>query len=360
MTRTTWFGGRRQNSLRLSPVNDASSRTNQYSALMLQHLDVVVEGVEENQCECPFCGGEKSLGFNDVKGLWNCFKCGEGGGAKMLVELLEGNYREPDVDLEQVSAQLRSLKSDPSEPPRVLHDGYLLRYRGHHGAHKLWRARGFDESVCERFELGYDPLAEALTLPYRDPATGQLSGIIFRSTAPVVDGSRYKFPAGFARNRSLYGSWLVDRPSSDKSSALVLAEGPTDAVRTDQAGHPAVAQYGSSIGAGQIRLLHRLEVRNLVLFYDYDRAGLRATEKSLLLAEEFFVEKVRWDRQVYCWHSKVCGCRRASKDTWLEHTASPALCFRMRECRCGRIHEPDPCSLDLKEIDRMLGKTVRV
>lgn len=326
---------------------------------MFDNLNVVVGAGEENQCECPFCGGTASLQFNDVKGLWICFKCGEKGTAKYLIELLEGNYREPDIDLDQISDQLRSLTGDPSEPPRVLHDGYLLRYRSIHGSHESWRARGFDEAACSRWELGYDPLAEVLTLPFRDTATGNLAGVIFRALGPV-DGPRYKFPAGFARNRSLHGSWLLGQTAAHPPERVVLAEGPTDAVRVDQAGHPAVAQYGSSIGSGQSRLLHRLAVRELVLFYDYDRAGLKATERSSVLAEEFFVERVRWDRQKYCWHAKVCGCRSGKrKDVWTDHTYYGS-CYVTRECLCGRIHEPDPCSLDLKEIDTMLGRTVQV
>jgi DNA primase len=327
---------------------------------MHDHLNVVYEGVEEHQAECPFCGGAKSLQFNDVKGVWICFKCGEKGTAKYLAELLNGTYREPDIDLDQISDQLRSLAGDPSEPPRVLHDGYLLRYISRNGAHQYWRARGFDEPTCARWELGHDPLAEAATLPFRDPSSGHLAGVIFRVLGPT-DGPRYKFPAGFPRNRSLHGSWLLGNGAAHPAQPVVLAEGPTDAIRIDQAGHPAVAQYGSSIGSGQVRLLHRLGVRELVLFYDYDRAGLKATERSSVLAEEFFVERVRWDRQTYCWHSSVCGCPSGhkKKDIWQDHTYY-GNCPAGRECRCGRIHEPDPCSLSLKEIDRMLEKTVAV
>lgn len=331
---------------------------------MEQHLTVVSESVDECACECPFCRGSSSLYFNDEKGAWICFKCGEKGSAKSLVEMLAGTYTEPEVALEQISDQLRSLVSNVDDTVRPIHEAHLRRFRQPGRPHELWTARGFDEAACDRWELGYDFLGDALTLPYRDPATGHASGIIRRLVEPG-DGPRYQFPSGFARNRNLYGSWILSEDTlageRHADDPVVLAEGPTDAVRVDQLReHAAVSQYGSSISAGQIRLLHRLDVRRIVLFYDYDRAGLSATEKGSRLAEEFEVATVYWDREKFCWHTKVCGCPRTSKDEFLEHTANLGRCPFPRKCKCGRIHEPDPGSLDLEIIHNMLDKAVAV
>lgn len=342
------------------PWTTVNEGFNQYTGLMLDHLNVVQRGTEENAAECPFCGGRSSLQFNDVKGVWICFKCGESGTAKKLVQLLNGTYAEPEIDLANLSKELRELQEQSYEPARFLPESILLRYSNRTSApHRLWQARGFDKKVCDRWELGFDPLADrggALTLPYRSPDTRHLDGIIFRAVEPG-DGPRYKFPKGFAKAKSLYGSWI---PASYPGT-ITLVEGPTDAIRVDQALHRAMAQYGSSISAGQIRLLHRLGTRRLVLFYDYDRAGLRATEKGEHLADEFEVRRVRWNRKKYCWHGTVCGCPFGfkEKDIWIAHT-STGNCPSMRACKCGRIHEPDPCSLELKEIQNMVKRAVEV
>jgi DNA primase len=346
-------------------VKDQLGRSNRYSEVLYSYLDPGAEQHDEVQCTCPWCGGNSSLWFNDVKGVWHCFKCGEGGNALDLVEKMEGTYREPEIEVEQISAELRSIGRDTHDAPRVLSEAYLRQFRKPGSVHELWAARGFDAAVCDRWELGYDFLGDTLTLPYRAPFTGHVEGIIYRRT-DAGDGPRYKFPAGFARRSSLYGSWLLAPGAMAEGRGPVgevfVEEGPTDAVRVSQTGLDTVAQYGSSISAGQVRLLHRLDVRRLVLFYDYDRAGIRATEKGSRLAEEFEVEKVVWDRDKYCWHNKVCGCdaARRSKDVWLEHTANSQLCTRFRSCKCGRIHEPDPCSLELKEIENMSRKKVKV
>lgn len=315
---------------------------------MNQHLDVIHEGTDECMCACPFCLGSSCLGFNDVKGLWICFKCGEKGTAKTLVEMLEGVYTDPEVELEEISAELRSLERDVQSVQKHLPDTYLRRFSQPGRVHELWRARGFGPAVCDRWELGYDFLTDRLTLPFRDPFTGRLAGVFYRSTGG--EGPRYQYPKGFARSSSLYGSWFLAGSSSQHA---VLNEGPTDAVSVSRCKVFSCAVYGSSVTQGQVRLLHRLGVKTVTAFFDYDRAGLRVTAKAEALAAEFNLEKVVWDRDKYCWHRLVCGCGQCDK-------LDLNVCSRGRKkrCLCGRKHEPDPGSLKPKEIDKMLGRTV--
>jgi DNA primase len=297
---------------------------------MERHLEVVYYSAEECMCTCPFCGGKSSLGFNDVKGLWICFKCGEKGTAKTLVQKLNGKYTEPEADLERLSSELRSLEVVAQQTQTFLPESYLRRFHQKGRVHKLWRDRGFDADVVDRWELGYDFLTGRLSIPFRDPFTRRLAGVIFRAT----DGSvpRYQYPKGFARSRSLYGSWFV-AGSSDKS--VILGEGPTDAINSSRTGANAVSAYGSSLSPGQVRLLHRLGVETVIHFQDYDAAGIQATKKAIeVLGGDFQQEKVVWDREKYCWKSKEV-------------------------CRCSRIHQPDPGGLKVKEIDEMLGRTVK-
>lgn len=333
------------------------SRSNRFSAVMEQHLTVVHQSTEECMCTCPFCEGKASLGFNDVKGVWICFRCGEKGTAKSLVEKLQGVYTEPEVALEALSRELRSLERDVQSGQKSLPESYLRRFHQPGRVHPLWRERGFNRAACDRWELGYDFLTARLALPFRDPFTRELTGVIFRAT----DGSipRYQYPKGFSRSSSLYGSWLV---GAGPAHHVQLVEGPTDAIRVDQAGGLPASQYGSSLSLGQVRLLHRLGITSATFFFDYDRAGLAAVRKAEKVATEFVLDKVVWDNEKYCWHRYVCGCasKTASPAKYKIHTYEISKCDRRKSCRCGRIHEPDPGGLELKEIDGMLGRTVEL
>lgn len=304
-----------------------SYRSNRFTQVMEQYLTVVYESAEECMCACPFCEGKSSLGFNDAKGLWICFKCGEKGTAQSLVEKLDGVYTEPEVRLEQISAELRLLERDVQSVQKYLPESYLRRFSQPGRIHKHWRTRGFGAVTCDRWELGYDFLTDWLTLPFRDPFTGRLAGVIHRSLGG--DGPRYQYPKGFARSTSLYGSWFM---SGGDSRHAVLVEGPTDAISVSKAGVHGAAQYGSSIAQGQVRLLHRLGITSVTLFFDYDSAGISATAKAQEALADFTVDKVEWDRDRYCW--------------------------RTVNCQCTREHRPDPGSLRTKEIDHMLGRTV--
>jgi len=299
-------------------------------------------------CACPFCDGKSTLGFNDVKGLWICFKCGEKGSAKTLVEMLEGRYTEPEVELDAISAELRSLERDVQSVQRNIPESYLRRFSQAGRVHELWRARGFGDSACLRWELGYDFLTGRLTLPFRDPFTGRLAGVFYRSTNG--EGPRYQYPYGFARSSSIYGSWFF---SDSDSESAVLVEGATDAIGVSRCAELSGAVYGSSIARGQVRLLHRLGIKSVVTFFDYDRAGIRATEKARDIAEEILVEEVAWDTEKYCWHRIVCGDGRCDN-------RNISRCTRRIHCKCDRIHEPDPGSLDVKETRRLLERTTRV
>lgn len=323
---------------------------------MIRHLTVVHQGSEECMCTCPFCEGRSSLGFNDVKGVWICFRCGEKGTAKTLVEKLQGVYTEPEVALENLSRELRSLERDVQPGQKSLPESYLRRFHQNGRVHRLWRERGFDGPTCDLWELGYDFLTARLALPFRDPFTGELAGIIFRAT----DGSipRYQYPKGFSRSSSLYGSWIVGASSSHH---VVLVEGPTDAIRVYQTSSLSAAQYGSSLCSGQVRLLHRLGISSATLFFDYDRAGLAAVRKAEKTATDFSLDQIVWDTEKYCWHRYICGCTATRSSTvFKEHTTNISTCSKRRTCRCGRIHEPDPGGLDLKEIDDMLGRTTEL
>jgi hypothetical protein len=319
-----------------------------YEPIADRYLDPVIRGSNEFMCTCPFCAGKSSLQFNIDNGLWVCFRCDAKGNSKMLVKRMGGTYTDPVVSVEAIRKhmdRLRTIKKrEGRETARVLDETVLRRYNF---PDDYWSVvRGFSDKVIEEFQLGYDPIKNRNIIPFRND-DGELLGVIERLKDPNVD-IRYIYYEGFDRKNSLFGSWRVRG-----ERRIGIVEGSTDVVAMADAQRLTVAQFGSSISSGQIRLLHRLGIHELVMFYDYDEAGRKAEEKSRTYVDGIVLRTVVWDTNKYCWHKKLCGC---GEHTW----RNIANCQKKRLCTCGRRHEMDPGSLKIKERQEMFDNAVLV
>ena len=317
--------------------------TGKYEPLADQYLNTKVRGSDEFMAECPFCSGTSSLHFNINSGLWLCFKCDEKGNAKRLVQRMGGVYSDPVVSVEHVREhmdRIRTRMKKRYKGPVYQEESSLARYDF---PDDYWSiTRGFSDETIEKFQLGYDPVQDRHTIPYRTEH-GALLGVIQRRVGNEFP--RYIYPKTFDRKGSLFGSWII---MSENHRKIALVEGSTDTIALRDAGLPSVAQYGSAISRNQVQLLHRLGIREVVLFYDYDEAGRKAEEKSRQMIDGIIMRTVRYDERKYCWHKKLCGC---GQHTW----RSIGKCEKKKLCRCGRKHEMDPGSLSRKERVRMFN-----
>lgn len=241
-----------------------------------KHLNVVQMSGDEAMVRCVVHDDSKaSMQFNVRKGMWVCFACHAGGGIKRLCrELGITEYSEPEPDLDDIYAKLKELSMEPQRGvPKAKPESLLKRYDL---PTDYWLNRGFKEETIKAFDLGLDMWDDAVTIPLRDDA-GRLLGVIKRYLEEDVD-LRYKYPKGFKRSMNLFASWLVEAHASDH---VVLVEGSVDAMKVWQAGIPALAIYGSSISPAQVRLLRRLGVGQVTLFFDNDKAGREAADCCL-------------------------------------------------------------------------------
>lgn len=308
-----------------------------FETLVEQTLEIKSRGTDEFMCQCPFCDGATSLQFNIEKGLWVCFKCDLKGNAKTLVKKLGGIYADPEVSVDHLRNAMKRIEVEYSDEPKIklLAESHLNRYKGDTS---YWTGRGFTEKTIEKWGLGYDPLSDRAIIPYRNQE-GRLIGVIQRRMGNVFP--RYLYPEGFDRKHSLFGSWRIS------TGRLVLAEGSLDTIKINQAGFPSVAQYGSSIHPYQADLLRKMNVRSIILFYDYDEAGLKALHKSQSMLDDFLLHAVKWDTEKYCWHEKLCGC---GDHDW----KTIGQCRHKYACRCGRKHGMDPGELTRAQIKSMI------
>jgi len=308
----------------------------QYSDFAEQHLDVGNVNGSEVMVRCEFHGSSKyTLQFNLQTGLWVCFSCGEGGGIAKLGEqygVLNVRAMEPDLKrtVQHVQETLRELNR-PKKQPSFADDESLQRYafptpywgrcsqdrrppQGCTGKVGCSFHRWLKQDTVQQFELGYDIINNAATIPARD-MEGRLAGVILRYLDPDVD-LRYKYPSKkkspFNRQDYMHGAHLVEQSNSNM---VCIVEGSIDTAKVWQAEIPALGQYGSSITPNQVRLLRRLGVGEIVLFYDNDKAGRKAElyaqgirlrsdhgkqyqeyDPRTDLRREFLVRAVRYDR----------------------------------------------------------------
>lgn len=259
-----------------------------YEDIADRHFQVVLRSGNEWMCRClKHEDASASLQFNVAKGLYFCFSCHWAGNVQTLMRELGETFRE-EVDVQDVLAALDAIEAQAKTPTilKAMPESLLKRYQF---PNDYWTGRGFTDETVGIFNLGYDPMEDCAIIPVRN-VRSQLIGVIRRRLTDD-GGPRYLYPKGFPRKTSLFGAHLVAKSVSDHA---VLVEGSVDAMKVWQAGYQGLAQYGSSINPAQVRLLSRLGVNHVTLFYDNDKAGESATDIAMEALREFYVDVVMY------------------------------------------------------------------
>lgn len=253
-----------------------------YADKVERAFEVTLRSGDEYMVRCPKHEDRSaSLQVNVTKGLFVCFSCGWKGSIRTLL----GNIKEPEPEITEVLAILDAVDTAANAPRRVrtLPEATLRRYNF---PTDYWAGRGFTEQTVAQWDLGYDAIDDDAIIPIRNQHGDLIS--ITRRRLHRDSGPKYLYQKGFQRSTNLFGSWKVG------GGTVAITEGPLDAVMVWQAGIQAVAQYGSSISAHQVNLLHQMGVTRAVLFYDNDKAGQSATEQALSMLRGLLVYVVQY------------------------------------------------------------------
>lgn len=257
-------------------------------AFVETYLEVEYKQGNEWAVKCPIHGERNaSMRINVDKGVWFCHGCKARGGMFRLAKYLGVSYRydKAEAGMAKLRSKLDLLrKGGQQEPEIVLPESSLKRYSV--GNTRYWtdprpHGRGLSEETVEAFDLGYDPMSECAIIPVRN-MWGELLGVTRRSLSRRAS-IRYRDPKGFKKRNNLFGSWFV---AQAESPTVVLTEGPLDCIKVWQAGHPAVAVYGSYVSEHQIMLLRRMGVVSCVLMFDNDKAGIKAIKQCKGFSED--------------------------------------------------------------------------
>ena len=282
---------------------------------------------------CPF-HNEKTPSFhvNRERQIYKCFGCGEGGGVINFMMKIENlpyidavhkladlcgmqvpEDNEADKALAQRRKRLLALNKDAA---RYFYNT-LMSDKGKEAQTYLLQKRAMTPQTITRFGLGYaddswDGLIIAMKqLGYTEQeltdarlATRGKSGGLYcffrdRIMFPVIDirgdvvafgGRVLKGDGGgrkymnspdtpvYNKSRVLYAMNLAKQTKADK---FILCEGNVDVIALHQAGFDsAVASCGTAFTPDQAKLLSKY-TKEVVICYDADAAGQKATEKAI-------------------------------------------------------------------------------
>jgi DNA primase len=289
---------------------------------------------------CPF-HAEKTPSFNvnPRLGIFKCFGCGEGGDVfsfvsrvenlpfpetvRLLAERFGVSIPEPEPE-DGTGSEQESILHALRFAARFFHDR-LARADDADVARRYLQRRGLGTEVVKRFGLGYAPdawdtLLEAareasiaeetlekagLVLPRREgggwydryrarlvfPILSHVGKVLgFGGRILVEDPAQPKYvnspeTAVYHKSRVLYGLYQAKQAIRAKEEAI-LVEGYTDVVALQQAGvGHVVASSGTALTPDQVRLVSRY-ARRVLLLYDADDAGAKATARGIDLCLE--------------------------------------------------------------------------
>lgn len=278
---------------------------------------------------CPF-HSEKTPSFHvqREKGFFHCFGCGAGGGVIQFVMRAE-NLPFPEAvavlakqagltvpeDAENTAYRRRreTLLNLQRDAARFFY-ATLQSPSGAEGLAYL-RRRGLSDNTIRRFGLGFAPnrwdaLMDAMRAKGYEKTDMLEAGLLvegregrvydrFRNRVMfpilslrgdvigfggrVMDDSQPKYLNSpetpvFAKGRNLFAMNLV---KNERPSEILLAEGYMDVIALHQAGfRTAVASLGTALTPEQARLI-KTYAENVVLVYDADAAGQKATARGI-------------------------------------------------------------------------------
>ena len=282
---------------------------------------------------CPF-HGEKTASFSVApeKGIYYCFGCHKGGGAINFMMEIEGlSYPDAVRNLaqragmqvpedEQYQSRYRAqerLWALMKEAGRFFHE--QLYAPGGAQCLAYVQKRGLSKSIVTRFGIGFAPdswnaLVDAMKKKgYTDQElrdadlVGEKNGRIYdqfrnRLMFPIIDvrgnvigfggrvldDSKPKYlntseTLIFNKRKNLFG---LNFAKKTKYPYLILVEGNIDVVSLHQYGFDnAVASLGTSLTEEHAALLSRY-TEQVVLTYDGDEAGQRATQRAIPMLEK--------------------------------------------------------------------------
>ncbi|MDP7567643.1 MAG: DNA primase, partial [Flavobacteriales bacterium] len=286
---------------------------------------------------CPF-HDEKTPSFvvSPTKGIYKCFGCQKGGNSINFIQEVQGvSYPEAlryAADKYNIEIEEQELTPEQESRMSAKESQFIAtKFANDYFQDILWntvdgkaiglsyfKERGFSEETIKKFELGYSPkkansfgkaaikagydtdvlLASSLigknengesydkfkdrTIFPIHSYTGKVIGFGGRAFNP--DAKSKYLNSGetliYDKSKVLYGLNLSKQAIS-KADKCFIVEGYTDVISMHQNGvENVVSASGTALGPQQIQLIKR-STNNVILLFDGDKAGVKATLRSI-------------------------------------------------------------------------------
>lgn len=215
------------------------------------------KSVEYGRVHCFTCGYSASL----PEFIGYCFNQDSKFGEDWLVSnyssiLSDSNLYLPPIEIEH--------KKDKVE---FMDDSVLDSYEYYHDY--MWQ-RGLSKEVVDRFRVGYDDDSKSITFPIWDEF-GRLVMITRRNVA------RKRFNIEESKYKPVY---LMNFIIKDSIDTVYICESQINALTLWSWGYPAVALLGTG-SYEQYGILKKCGVRNYVLCFDGDEAGIKGRNRFI-------------------------------------------------------------------------------
>jgi len=286
---------------------------------------------------CPF-HDEKTPSFvvSPTKGIYKCFGCQKGGNSINFIQELQGvSYPEAlryAADKYNIEIEEQELTPEQESRMSAKESQFIAtKFASEYFQNVLWntsegkavglsyfKERGFSEDTIKKFQLGYSPkkqnsFEKAATKAGYDLEILAASSLIgknedgktydkFRErtiftihsyTGKVIgfggrafshDAKSKYLNSGetliYDKSKVLYGLNLSKQAIS-KADRCFIVEGYTDVISMHQNGvENVVSASGTALGPQQIQLIKR-STNNVTLLFDGDKAGIKATLRSI-------------------------------------------------------------------------------
>lgn len=284
-------------------------------------LDFNITSIGNANFCCPFHGDTNpSCGMHTETGLWKCFGCGEAGNLTRFVADMEDltlaeaenkireRWIEKVPEISTLRETVKNILEDKKEsqiPDTTYPEWILSKFT------KNWdymHGRGFTDEVLEHFNVVYDPSTKLQGFPCYD-INGKLVGITGRNTLPIEP--RYFPIIRFSKSHILYNLHRID-----PSKPVIAVEGEINCIAMHQHGYPnTIAFLGAGVSFDQLTILKNTEVKELIIFFDTDKAGEH-------------------------------GAKRIFKELW-----------RYMKIKTVPDHEGDPASLDRSSVEQLVEQS---